>query len=154
MEQRLRSPTTEWLHQLQSNPDILPFKSRHLIHRSVRYFQSGDVRAINAWVRRIDAALKDAKVTAYAEHIRRWLVPHSHCKYMYQSSSQNSDYTSDESTICFMSIASVDAVHDFLIYEDSIQTFPFYKNDSPIRESNPPPHATSSFAKKFQNIIL
>jgi len=83
MEQRLRSLATEWLHNLQTNPDLLPFKSRHLINRSARYFQSGDVRAINAWVRRIDAEMKNAKVTAHAGDIRRWMVPNSKSESIY-----------------------------------------------------------------------
>jgi len=140
MEQRLRSLATEWLHNLQTNPDLPPFKSRHLINRSARYFQSGDVRAINAWVRRIDAEMKNAKVTAHAGDIRRWLVPNSNSKSLYQLSPQHSQSESDESEICDTSNASMDAIHDIYIEDDSITTFPFSKNTCQTCESNPPPH--------------
>ena len=134
MENRLRNLAEGWLSQLQNNPTLIPFQSRHLLNRSKNHFRKGDIRSVNAWIRRVDMELKTMKVTPDASDIRKYFKPKGAENVTQDIQSDNLNdpnptdisVTSDEYGYNSDTDASDVAVRDLLADDDTIATFPNY----------------------------
>ena len=127
METRLRDLAVDWLMQLKHTPTILPIGSRHLVDRSARYFRKGDIRAVNAWIRRIDLAIRQEKLTPDTSDIRKWLVQNDPLPNENGSDLDSISDFSTSSEISYDSYPSTGAVRDLNYDVDSISTFPYEK---------------------------
>ena len=135
MEIRLRSLAESWLLQLQKNPTLIPMKSRYLLNRSPRYFRHGDLRSVNAWVRRMEAELREAKLESNTSDIRLWLhKPRTHSTPSTKEQEQESSPTDhvestsyDESGSTVTVVNSEGAIRDLLQDQDSIPTYPNFR---------------------------
>ena len=148
MEFRLRSLAETWLIQLQMNPTILPIKSRYLLNKSPKYFRKGDLRSVNAWVRRMDAELRESKIESNTSDIRLWLNKKN---MSFNTMSNNILQISDNASNCSESTCSDSdeeenmnaghstlAIRDLLLDVDSIPTYPNYKTYKQQIESEIP----------------
>ena len=135
MEHRLRSLAVDWLLQLQQHQTLIPLQARHLINRSAKYFKTGPLRSVNAWIRRIEFELQKKKLPTNVPDIRKWLNPTNKTASTNASIllDQASDTVSTTSTITdystYSSLASISckATRDLLMETDTIPTFPQYK---------------------------
>jgi len=143
MEGRLRSLAESWLVQLRFQPTLILVQSRYLFNRSPKHFRKGDLRAVMAWVRRMENELKEAKMEKQTSDIRKWVKMSPRCNINQQKSPQKcDDDDSDSSTesngvsILSFDIDSQRATHDLFLEHDSISTFPTYSSHDlvPIAE--------------------
>ena len=133
MEGRLRSLAESWLVQLRLQPTLLPVQSRYLLNRSPKHFRKGDLRAVMAWVRRMENELKEAKMEKQTSDIPKWVKISPRCNINQQISPRKCDdddsdssTESNEASVLSFDIDSQHATHDLFLEHDSISTFPTY----------------------------
>ena len=140
MENRLRDLAITWLHQLQTTPTLIPMEKRFLLQRSTRYFKTGDIRSIHAWVNRVELTLKNVKITSDASDIRKWLNGPVSKKMTGVQNEQVKHDESDKDSLIIWDDTSNVATRDLFIDSDSISTFP----DVKIKQHQNPPASAPS----------
>ena len=145
MEHRLRCLAVDWLEQLKQNQTLIPIQARHLLNRSSKYFKSGPLRSVSAWIRRIEIELQQRPIPTKLPDIRKWLQPKLMPKSNVDcdSSGDTSDNSSLISTfsqddaISSFTLESCDAICDLLIETDTIPTFQYCKQRYQMNSESP-----------------
>jgi len=155
MERRLRSLAIDWLNQLRQNPTLLPVKSRYLLNRSSRHFKQGDLRSVNAWIRRMDMELQNAKITPITTDIWRWFpVQNKQQQPLFENNCDHMSDTSDSSMgSCSGITGSMNAICDLILDSDTIPTLPNYNTSKQLRSACQVPDSITFFMTKYTNDV-
>jgi len=159
MEHRLRCLAVDWLEQLKQNQTLIPIQARHLLNRSSKYFKSGPIRSVSAWIRRIEIELQQKQIPTRLPDIRKWLKPTLKPKFNIacNSSGDASDDSNSISTfsqndsISSCSLESCHAICDLLIETDTIPTFPYYQHQHQMESESPDLYPTNIIVPTMEN---
>jgi len=159
MEHRLRCLAVDWLEQLKQHQTLIPIQARHLLNRSSKYFKSGPIRSVNAWIRRIEIELQQKQIPSRLPDIRKWLQPTlkptsntagNSSGDAFDDSTSVSTYSQDDA-ISSYTIVSCNAICDLLLETDTIPTFPYYKHQYQMDTEDPALYPETILISNMEN---
>ena len=159
MEHRLRCLAVDWLVQLRQNQTLIPITARHLLNRSSKYFMSGPIRSVNAWIRKIEVELEQKQLPTRLPDIREWLKPipattsNIECYIIGEKVDDASSISTDPDPETILSVDSMscNAMCDLLLDTDTIPTFPHFKHETSTDQHNQALYPVNVIVSRVEN---